>query len=148
MSIATISRPREVHSVSPYLVCGGAPEAISFYKRAFGAEELTRLQAPDGKVVHACLRINGSTVMVSDEFPDFGMVGPARLGGSPVTIHLAVPDVDAAVARAVAAGPGRCSRSRTRRGASATARSATHSATTGRSERRCAPRRPRRSSRR
>ena len=84
MSIESISRPREIHSVSPYLVCGGAPEAISFYKRAFGAEELTRLQTPDGKVVHACLRINGSTVMVSDEFPDFGMVGPARLGGSPV----------------------------------------------------------------
>ena len=104
MSIESISRPRDVHSVSPYLVCGGAPEAISFYKRAFGAEELTRLQTPDGKVVHACLRINGSTVMVSDEFPDFGMVGPARLGGSPVTIHLRVPDVDAAVARAVAAG--------------------------------------------
>jgi uncharacterized glyoxalase superfamily protein PhnB len=104
MSIEPSSRPREVQSVSPWLVCGGAPEAISFYKRAFGAEELTRLQAPDGKVVHACLRINGATVTVSDEFPDFGMVGPARLGGSPVTIHLVVPDVDAAFGRAMAAG--------------------------------------------
>jgi PhnB protein len=104
MSIETSAPTRELHGVSPHLVCGGAAEAINFYKRAFGAEELTRLPEPDGKIIHACLRINGATVTLSDEFPDFGMVGPARLGGSPVTIHLPVPDVDAAVARAVAAG--------------------------------------------
>ena len=97
-----------------------------------------RLPGPDGKLMHACLRINGSTVMLSDEFPDFGMVGPARLGGSPVTIHLMVPDVDAAVARAVAAGATVTWRSRTSSGATATARSATPSATTGRSRRICA----------
>ena len=90
--------------VSPYLICAGASEAIAFYKRAFGAEEMVRGAGPDGKIMHACLRINGSTVMLSDEFPDYGMVGPKTLGGSPVTIHLMVPDVDAAFARAVEAG--------------------------------------------
>ena len=104
MSIETSAPTRELHGVSPHLVCGGAAETINFYKRAFAAEELTRLPEPDGKIIHACLRINGATVALSDEFPDFGMVGPARLGGSPVTIHLPVADVDAAVARAVAAG--------------------------------------------
>ena len=94
----------EIASVSPYLICADAAEAIAFYQRAFGAEEMVRLPGPDGKLMHACLRINGSTVMLSDEFPDHGMVGPKALGGSPVTIHLMVPDVDAAVARAVEAG--------------------------------------------
>ena len=92
------------HSVSPYLICDGADDAIAFYVRAFGAEELVRLPGPEGRIMHACLRINGSTVMLSDEFPEQGMVGPTRLGGSPVTIHLMVPDVDATFARAVARG--------------------------------------------
>ena len=92
------------HPVSPYLICEGAAEAIAFYERAFGAEELARLPGPGGTIVHACLRINGATVMLSDAFPDYGMVGPKALGGSPVTVHLMVPDVDAAFARAVEAG--------------------------------------------
>jgi uncharacterized glyoxalase superfamily protein PhnB len=93
-----------VSSVSPYLVCAGAADAIAFYARAFGAEEMIRLPGPDGRLVHACLRINGATVMLSDEFPAYGMVAPTTLGGSPVSVHLMVPDVDAAVERAVAAG--------------------------------------------
>lgn len=93
-----------VDRVSPYLTCAGAADAIEFYKRAFGAEEMVRMPGPDGKIMHACLRINGSTVMLSDEFADFGMTAPTTLGGSPVTIHLMVPDVDAAFARAVEAG--------------------------------------------
>ena len=93
-----------VDSVTPYLICAGAVDAIAFYKRAFGAEEIVRLPTPDGKLMHACLRINGSTVMLSDEFADYGMVSPTTLKGSPVTIHLMVPDVDAAFARAVEAG--------------------------------------------
>jgi uncharacterized glyoxalase superfamily protein PhnB len=97
------ARP-EVSSVTPYLICAGASDAIEFYKRAFGAEEMVRLPTPDGKIMHACLRINGGTVMLSDEYPDHGMVGPAALKSSPVTIHLMVPDVDAAFARAVEAG--------------------------------------------
>lgn len=93
-----------VHAVSPYLICADAAGAMAFYARAFGAEEMVRLPSPDGRIMHACLRINGSTVMLSDEFPDYGMVGPKTLGGSPVSIHLMVPDVDAAVTRAVEAG--------------------------------------------
>ena len=93
-----------VNSVTPYLICAGAADAIEFYKRAFGAVEMVRLPTPDGRIMHACLRINGSTVMLSDEFADYGMVGPAALTSSPVTIHLMVPDVDAAFARAVEAG--------------------------------------------
>jgi uncharacterized glyoxalase superfamily protein PhnB len=93
-----------IASVSPYLICAGAADAIEFYRRAFGAEETVRAPGPDGRLIHACLRINGATVMLSDEFPAYGMVGPNALGGSPVTIHLMVPDVDAAFARAVEAG--------------------------------------------
>jgi uncharacterized glyoxalase superfamily protein PhnB len=100
----TRNDPNAVSSVSPYLICAGAADAIAFYKRAFGAEEMFRLPGPDGKLVHACLAINGGTVMLSDEFPGYGMVAPTTLGGSPVTIHLMVPDVDAAFARAVEAG--------------------------------------------
>ena len=65
---------------------------------------MARLPGAGGGIMHACLRINGSTVMLSDEFPEYGMAGPTTLGGSPVTIHLMVPDVDAAFARAVEAG--------------------------------------------
>lgn len=93
-----------VSTVSPYLICAGAANAIAFYERTFGAEEMVRLPGPDGRLVRACLRINGATVMLSDEFPDYGMVGPNAIGGSPVSIHLMVGDVDAAVARAVKAG--------------------------------------------
>jgi uncharacterized glyoxalase superfamily protein PhnB len=103
MADTATTMPR-VSSLSPYLICAGAAEAIEFYQRAFGAEEMVRLPRPDGKLMHACLRINGATVMLSDEFPDYGMVGPTTLKGSPVTIHLMVPDVDAAFARAVEAG--------------------------------------------
>ena len=79
MSIETSAPAHELHGVSPHLVCGGAAEAINFYKHAFGAEELTRLPEPDGKIIHACLRINGATVTLSDEFPDFGMVGDRQV---------------------------------------------------------------------
>lgn len=93
-----------VHPVTPHLVCAGAAEALDFYARAFGAEEMARLPAPDGRLVHACARVNGSTVMLMDEFPEMGAVGPAGSGGSPVTIHLQVDDADAWAARAEAAG--------------------------------------------
>lgn len=93
-----------VHSVTPHLVCAGAAAAIDFYKQAFGAEELLRMPTPDGKLMHACLAINGSTVMLCDEFPGMGNTAPTTLHGTPVTIHLPVPDVDAAAAKAVAAG--------------------------------------------
>jgi uncharacterized glyoxalase superfamily protein PhnB len=104
-TIADTGPGREaMHSLSPHLVCAGAADAIDFYTRAFGATELVRMPGPDGKLMHACVLINGSSVMLVDENPDWGVRGPHTLGGSPVTIHLIVPDVDEYVARAVAAG--------------------------------------------
>ncbi len=96
--------PEGMHSVTPHLVCEGASDAIGFYKAAFGAEELVRIPAPGGKLIHASLRIGDSTIMLVDEFADMGCLGPKALEGSPVTLHLFVADVDAAFARAVAAG--------------------------------------------
>lgn len=93
-----------LHSLSPHLVCAGAAKAIDFYKAAFGATENVRLPTPDGKLMHACVTINGSSVMLVDEFPGMGAVAPTSLKGTPVTLHLMVDDVDAFTARAVAAG--------------------------------------------
>jgi PhnB protein len=94
----------EMRTVTPHLVCAGAAEAIEFCKKAFGAEEMMRLPGPQGKLMHASVRIGDSIVMLVDEFPEHGSVGPKSLKGSPVTIHLNVPDVDATVADAVEAG--------------------------------------------
>jgi PhnB protein len=96
--------PDGMHSLTPHLVCAGAADAIEFYKRAFGAVELGRLPGPDGKLVHAAVRIGDSTLMLVDENPQWGALGPKALKGSPVTVHLYVTDVDATVAQAVAAG--------------------------------------------
>ncbi|MBA3895552.1 MAG: VOC family protein [Sphingomonadaceae bacterium] len=93
-----------IRMVAPHLVCDGAADAIEFYKKAFGAEEMTRLPGPDGRLMHAALKLNGAIVMLVDENKTYGMLGPKALGGTPVTIHLNVPDVDAATERAVAAG--------------------------------------------
>jgi PhnB protein len=96
--------PEGMHAVTPHLVCAGAADAIEFYKKAFDAVDLGRLPGPQGKLMHAAIRIGDSTVMLADEFPDWGSMSPKSLKGSPVTIHLYVRDVDAFVARAVAAG--------------------------------------------
>lgn len=93
-----------MHTATPYLVCAGAAEAIAFYQKAFGATELVRLPSPDGRLLHAMIRIGDSAIMLNDEFPEMGSLGPKARGGASVTIHLFVPDVDAAFARAVAAG--------------------------------------------
>jgi len=93
-----------MHSVTPHLVCAGAADAIEFYKKAFGAVELTRMPGPQGKLMHAMIRIGDSAIMLVDESPEWGMLGPKSLKGSPVTIHLYVDDADAFVARAVKAG--------------------------------------------
>jgi len=95
---------RGVHAVTPYLVCGGAADAIQFYKDAFAAEEMMRLENDAGGIMHACLSINGSSVMLTDECPIMGAAGPNALGGTPVTIHLSVDDADAWVERAAKAG--------------------------------------------
>jgi len=86
------------------IVCKGALAAIDFYKRAFAAEELTRLVAPNGSLLHASIRIGNSILMLTEECAPMGARDPRDLGGSPVTIHLAVEDADAVFARAVAAG--------------------------------------------
>lgn len=93
-----------VHAVSPHLICASAADAIDFYKQAFGAEELMRIPGPDGKLMHACITINGSSIMLVDENLEWGMCGPKSLGGSPVSVHLIVADADADFDRAVAAG--------------------------------------------
>lgn len=82
----------------------GAAAAIAFYGKAFGAVELARLPGPEGKLMHAMVRIGDSNLMLVDEFLDCGSLGPQSLKGSPVTIHLHVTDVDATVERVVAAG--------------------------------------------
>jgi PhnB protein len=91
-------------SATPYLSVKGAAAAIEFYKKAFGATELMRLMQPDGRVGHAQLDIGGAKIMLADEFPEFGLRGPESFGGSPIRIHLDVPDVDAMARRAIAAG--------------------------------------------
>jgi PhnB protein len=96
--------PEGMHSITPHLVIAGASDAIEFYKKAFGAVELSRLPGPDGKLMHASVRIGDSVVMLTDEAPDWGSFGPLALKGSSVTIHLYVEDVDAVAAQAVAAG--------------------------------------------
>ena len=98
--------PSGHHAITPHLVVKGASEAIEFYKRAFGAEELYRMPfpGPDGRVKlgHAELQIGDSRVFLADEFPEYGSTGPN--GSSPVTIHMFVTDADAAFGRAVEAG--------------------------------------------
>ena len=94
-------------TVIPHLVVDDAAAAIDFYVKAFGGVELGRVPHPDGRLVHAALNINGSTVMLNDDFPDFNdgkSTTPKALGGTPVTIHLQVPDVDTAFQRALDAG--------------------------------------------
>jgi PhnB protein len=96
--------PEGMHTVTPHLICAGAADAIEFYKKAFNAIETSRLPGPDGRLMHASVRIGDSTVMLTDEMPEHGALGPNSLKGSPVTIHLYVDDVDAFAARAVSAG--------------------------------------------
>ena len=96
--------PEGMHSLTPHLVCDGAAAAIEFYKAAFGAVEAMRLPGPEGKLMHAMLRIGDSALMLVDAFPQMDSVGPRALKGSPVTLHLFVPDVDATMAQAAKAG--------------------------------------------
>jgi uncharacterized glyoxalase superfamily protein PhnB len=93
-----------MHSLTPHLICAGAAEAIRFYAEAFGAVEQFRLPGPEGKLMHACLKIGDSMLMLVDEMAGCGMLGPRALKGSPVAIHLYVTNVDAVVEQAVKAG--------------------------------------------
>ena len=102
MSVKAI--PTGQHTVAPYLAVQNGVEALEFYKQAFGATEVYRLIMPDGRLGHAEIRLGDCPIMLSDEFPEYGGKAPPTLGGSPVSIHLYVEDVDAFVSRAVAAG--------------------------------------------
>ena len=92
------------HTATPYLTVKNAAAAIEFYQHAFGAEEIRRLAAPDGKVLHAEIRIGDSIIMLSDEFPSHSALSPETLGGSAMFIVLSLEDVDARIQQAVAAG--------------------------------------------
>jgi uncharacterized glyoxalase superfamily protein PhnB len=96
--------PNGMHTVTPHLVCAGAADAIEFYKKAFGATEYAKLAGPDGKLMHGLVGIGDSQVMLVDEMPAWGILGPNARGGTSVTIHLQVKDADALFAQAVAAG--------------------------------------------
>lgn len=96
--------PEGFHAVTPYLFIKGAASAIEFYKRAFGAKELLRLADPTGRIGHAEIKIGDSPIMLADEFPEMGVVGPQTLGGSPMCLAVYVEDVDARYQQALAAG--------------------------------------------
>lgn len=96
--------PEGMHSLTPHVICAGAADAIKFYTEAFGAVEQFRLPGPEGKLMHACVKIGDSMLMLVDEMAGCSMLGPRSLKGSPVAIHLYVPNVDAVVAQAEAAG--------------------------------------------
>ena len=92
-------------AITPYLIVKDAEAAIAFYTEAFGAEEQYRLTDPhSGKIGHADLKVGEAGFMLADEFPDFGALSPATIGGTPVKLHLSVADSDATVAAAERAG--------------------------------------------
>jgi PhnB protein len=96
--------PDSYPRVIPYLHVDGATSAIAFYASVFGAEVRMTMPAPDDKIGHAELTIGDSMIMVSDEFPEMGVLGPSSVGGTPVTVHVYVADVDDTFARAIQAG--------------------------------------------
>ena len=102
MSVKPI--PDGYHAVTPYLIVDRAADALDYYKNVFAAEELMRMPGPDGKVMHAEIRIGDSMVMLADEFPQMGALSPKTIGGSGVGFCLYVEDVDTVFQRAIEAG--------------------------------------------
>ena len=96
--------PEATTTLIPYIVCRSASEAVAFYEKAFGAETAAIHRLLDGRIVHAALNIRGAVFFLMDAFPEHGSGSPLELGGSPVTLHLQVPDCDAVFGRAVEAG--------------------------------------------
>ena len=102
--MAVKAQPDGYHSVTPYLVVRGGTRAIDFYRRAFGATELVRMDAPGGMIGHAELKIGDSIVMLADENPDMGAKSPEAYGGSPVHLMIYVEDCDSVFKRSLGAG--------------------------------------------
>jgi PhnB protein len=96
--------PQGYRNLTPYLVVDGAARAIDWYIQVFGAHEAMRLAGPNGRVGHAEIEIGDSRIMLADEAPEHNARGPGAFGGSPVSLHLYVPDVDTTMAKAVALG--------------------------------------------
>jgi PhnB protein len=98
--------PNGYHSVTPYLIIGNsqASQALDFYARAFGTKEVMRMPGPEGRITHAEIRLGDSVIMLADESPKVEAFGPNHYGGSPVSLHVYVPDVDATTKQAAAAG--------------------------------------------
>jgi uncharacterized glyoxalase superfamily protein PhnB len=101
---ATSAIPKGYQSISPHLVVRDAGKAIEFYKQVFGATELLRMPGPDGKIMHAEIRIGNSVVFLCEEFPKMNVLSPLSLNGSGVTVHLYTENADAVVDRATKAG--------------------------------------------
>jgi PhnB protein len=97
-------QPDGYHSVTPYLICKNAAAAIEFYKQAFGATASMTMNAPDGRIMHAEIKIGDSVVMLADEHPEMHALSPHTVGGTPVSLLVYVPDVDAVFAKAVDSG--------------------------------------------
>lgn len=105
MAASKISHiPEGYQNVTPYLIIDGAAAALDFYRTAFGAKEVMRMPSPDGRVGHAEILLGNSHVMLADEHPDMGYRGPQAYGGTPVSLMVYVPDVDATFAKAISAG--------------------------------------------
>jgi PhnB protein len=96
--------PAGYHTATPYLILDDAARAIEFYVQAFGATELDRYDAPNGRIGHAEIKVGDSIIMLADEYPGMGYRSPRAIGGTPVSIMLYVDDVDAQFERAIAAG--------------------------------------------
>jgi PhnB protein len=96
--------PQGYPRLSPYLCIDGAARAIEFYTDVLGAIERMRMDGPDGRIGHAELELGDSVIMLADEHPDMGFLSPTRIGGTAVTLHAYVEDVDAVFERALAAG--------------------------------------------
>jgi len=104
MAVSTKPIPPGFHTVTPSLVVRNAAEAIDFYKKALGAEEIMRMPDPSGRISHAELKIGDSIIFLSDEFPNMPTTSPQTLGGCTGGFYLYVPDVDKSFQRAVDAG--------------------------------------------
>jgi PhnB protein len=96
--------PDGYHSITPYLICDGAAQAIDFYREVFGATEVMRMPAPGGRIGHAEIQIGDSKVMLADEHPEIGARSPKSIGGTAVGITLYLPGVDAVWKKALGAG--------------------------------------------